>query len=207
LGVETRPSEQTVYAGFELQPLDEIALAGGRPAQLRLATCTPPKDCVYVGRLPQDLIPDNAAFDRLWDLHPAEYPQILIHGRLVRTPRWQQSYGHDYRYSGQENAALPIPDQLIPYREFARSAIDSRLNGLLLNWYDGQLGHYIGHHRDITTGLIPGSPIVTISLGEDRVFRLKPWKARGSCFHPNRRSRSSCSKVRSPRWFRCSSNI
>lgn len=152
--------ERTEYAGFSDRPLDDTHV-------------------IHLGRLPEDLVPGPAAFERLWDLHPAEYPRILMHGRLVPIPRWQQSYGYDYRYPGQENAALPIPDELIPYRDWTQFAVDSRLNGLLLNWYDTALRHYIGHHRDITTGLVPGTPIVTISLGDSRTFRLRPWKARG----------------------------
>ncbi|MDZ4851107.1 MAG: alpha-ketoglutarate-dependent dioxygenase AlkB, partial [Pirellulaceae bacterium] len=58
-------------------------------------------------------------------------------------------------------------------------AIDPRLNGLLLNWYDGQLGHYIGKHRDSTSSLCPEAPIVTISFGEERTFRLRPFKETG----------------------------
>jgi len=27
--------------------------------------------------------------------------------------------------------------------------------------------------------MVPGAPIVTISLGDRRVFRLRPWKGRG----------------------------
>lgn len=156
----TQFTERTEYTGFNLQQLDQT-------------------HCVYVGHLPNHLVPDQAQFEKLWNLHPAEYPEILMHGKLVKTPRWQQSYGHDYRYPGQSNAALPIPDLLIPYRDWAKAAIDPRLNGLLLNWYDGKLGHYIGKHRDIITGLIAGSPIVTISLGEERVFRLRPWRGQG----------------------------
>ena len=54
--------------------------------------------------------------------------------------------------------------------------VDDRLNGLLLNWYDGRLGHYIGKHRDSRVNMIHGAPIVTISLGEERSFRLAPWR-------------------------------
>ncbi|MDZ4851120.1 MAG: alpha-ketoglutarate-dependent dioxygenase AlkB, partial [Pirellulaceae bacterium] len=58
-------------------------------------------------------------------------------------------------------------------------AIDPRLNGLLLNWYDGQLGHYNDKHRDSTSNLCPEAPIVTISFGEERTFRLRPFKETG----------------------------
>lgn len=58
--------------------------------------------------------------------------------------------------------------------------VDERLNGMLLNWYDGSLGHYIGKHRDSTKKLVHGVPIVTISFGEQRTFRLRPWKKKGT---------------------------
>jgi alkylated DNA repair dioxygenase AlkB len=44
----------------------------------------------------------------------------------------------------------------------------------VVNWYDGALGHYIGPHSDDTRDLVPGVPIVIVSLGESRVFRLRP---------------------------------
>lgn len=63
--------------------------------------------------------------------------------------------------------------------DWCRENIDSQLNGLLLNWYDGTLGHYISRHRDSRRNLIAGAPIVTISFGERRVFRLRPYGGKG----------------------------
>ena len=48
---------------------------------------------------------------------------------------------------------------------------DARLNGLLLNWYEGP-GHYIGPHHDSIKHMVRGAPIVTVSFGETRTFRL-----------------------------------
>jgi alkylated DNA repair dioxygenase AlkB len=126
----------------------------------------------YVGQIPGELRPDAGAFERLWDLHPSEYYVIQMHGRPVKTPRWQQAYGADYHYTGRINLALPVPPILEPLRAWARTAVDTRLNGLLLNWYDGELGHSIGPHHDSIKFMVHGAPIVTISLGEERVFRL-----------------------------------
>lgn len=50
---------------------------------------------------------------------------------------------------------------------------------MLLNWYDGQAGHYIGAHRDSTRGLLTDSPIVMISLGGARVMRFRPVNGSG----------------------------
>ena len=65
---------------------------------------------------------------------------------------------------------------LAPLLGWSRAHIDARFNGLLLNWYDGMLGHRIGPHRDDEKELVKGAPIVTISFGETRTFRLRRWK-------------------------------
>lgn len=123
--------------------------------------------------LPERLRAEGETFERLWGLHPPQRPRLTLSGRSVTLPRWQQAYGRDYRFSGSVSRALPVPDALQPYLAWARTAIDSRLNGLLLNWYaDGE--DYIGPHSDDTRDLQSDSPIVTIALGAERVFRLHP---------------------------------
>lgn len=134
---------------------------------------------LWYGTLPTELIPESDLFSRLWNLHPKGFHTLKILGKIVKTPRWQQAYNKSYQYTGSSNDALPVPSEFFPYWDWAVANIDSRLNGLLLNWYDGALGHYIGKHRDSTHNMIEGAPIVTISFGEERVFRLRPWKAKG----------------------------
>lgn len=51
------------------------------------------------GRLPQNLEWDEAKFGWAWALHPAERPSILMHGRSVTIPGWQQAFGADYHFS------------------------------------------------------------------------------------------------------------
>lgn len=134
---------------------------------------------IWTGELSEARRVDEAGFEALWALHPETYHIIHIHGRQVETPRWQQAYGHDYRYTGNTNQALPLDALMEPMLAWCQAVIDARLNGLLFNWYDGQRRHYIGAHRDSTIGLIPGTPVVTISLGEARPWRLRPWKGSG----------------------------
>lgn len=133
----------------------------------------------FRGRLPEELIPDDKHFDTLWALHPDEFHIIHMPGGPVPTPRWQQAYGADYHYTGRTNRALPVPASLQPLVDWCKANADERLNGVLLNWYDGKLDHYIGRHRDSTVDMVPGSAIVTISFGEGRIFRLRPWRAAG----------------------------
>jgi alkylated DNA repair dioxygenase AlkB len=131
----------------------------------------------FATRLPEELGPaGEAGFAGLWALHPEPFHTITqpFTGRTIPLPRWQQAYGRDYRYTGSVNRALPIPALLDPYLDWARLRLDARLNGLLLNWYDAALRHYIGPHRDSIAGLVEGAPIVTISLGATRLFRLRP---------------------------------
>ncbi len=127
---------------------------------------------LYVGRVPPTLSWDEATFKAVWALHPAARPVIKMLGRHVAVPRWYQAYGADYYFSRQTSEALPVPDLLAPLLAWASAAIDPRMNGLLLNWYDGRFGHYIGPHNDNEKQLAEGAPIVTVSFGETRVFRL-----------------------------------
>lgn len=116
----------------------------------------------------------------LWDLHPATFHSIRqpFTGKIIPLPRWQQAYGRDYAFTGSVNVALPIPAILEPFLAFAQSEADPRLNGLLLNWYDAEQRHYIGAHRDSIAGLVEGTPIVTITVGATRTFRLRPRKGK-----------------------------
>jgi alkylated DNA repair dioxygenase AlkB len=136
--------------------------------------------CAFLlGTLPAQLRWQPEQFEALWALHPEEYHEIRMPGGPVKTPRWQQAYGADYHYTGRTNKALPVPQSLEPLFSWTKEAIDPRLNGILLNWYDGRHAHYIGKHRDSTKEMVEGAPIVTVSLGEERVFRLRPWKGEG----------------------------
>ncbi len=139
---------------------------------------------VLVGALPPTLVPDAEAFERLWSIHPDDFHEIKMHGRRVKTPRWQQAYGADYRYTGNTNRAMPLVAPMHDWLRWAQRRFDPQLNGLLLNWYDGVAGHYIGRHRDSEIGRIEGSPIVTLSFGQTRSFRLRPWRRSGFCDIP-----------------------
>jgi alkylated DNA repair dioxygenase AlkB len=128
---------------------------------------------LFAGALPAPLVPDATAFEALWALHPDTFHEIVMHGRKVRTPRWQQAYGADYRYTGRVNRARSATPAMEQWLAWAREEIEPTLNGLLFNWYDGRSGHYIGKHRDSDANRIEGTPIVTLSFGEARVFRVR----------------------------------
>lgn len=134
---------------------------------------------IYASYPVNELNLNHEQFMEIWDAHPEQYHTLKIHGKEVLTPRWQQAYGKNYRYTGAKNNALPIPDFLQVFLDWSKENIDERLNGLLLNWYDGKKDHYIGAHRDDTRDLHKDSPVVTISLGQERIFRMRPYKKKG----------------------------
>lgn len=138
---------------------------------------------LWVGHLPASLAFSPVQFEALWQIHPPRFSEIVMHGRSVRTPRWQESYGVDYAFAGRVSHALPIPSLLAPLLDWTRQMIDSSLNGLLVNWYDSALGHYIGPHRDSKARRITGSPIVMVSFGQSRTFRLRPWRSASRQLH------------------------
>jgi len=118
-------------------------------------------------------------FERLWNEHPAAYHEVMIHGKKVKTPRWQQAYGKNYEYTGSKNNALPLDRIDKKYLAWSQTHVDPRVNGLLLNWSDGSENHYIGKHRDSTKGLIKASPIITLSHGETRILRMRLVRGEG----------------------------
>jgi alkylated DNA repair dioxygenase AlkB len=130
-------------------------------------TCT-----IQLRSLPADLDIRGDAFTYLWNLHPLEYA-CLPRGGGVPMPRWQQAYEHDYPYSGQIAVARPLPPVLEPLFAWVKANIDNRLNAVLTNWYDLSLGHSIGKHHDNTREMLLGSPIVTVSFGVSRPYRLR----------------------------------
>jgi len=132
-----------------------------------------PDGCRFsTGRLPDRLLLSPERFEELWRLQPAGYAVVKIRGKAHQIRRKQQAYDRAYRFSGQTAAAMPLPTPLLPLLHWARANIDLLLDGVLVNWYDSELGHEIGGHSDEDEKLVPGSSIVTVSFGETRVFKL-----------------------------------
>ena len=115
-------------------------------------------------------------FDEIWDIcpPPEDRGKIMMMGKLLDVPRFQKSYGISYKFSKVNHIAEPIPDFLSDLHEWVNTKLGyGSFNQLLINWYvNGH--HYIGKHSDDETQLIPGSPIVSISLGAERKFRMRP---------------------------------
>jgi alkylated DNA repair dioxygenase AlkB len=128
-------------------------------------------------------------FDKLWRLRPTDDQIFTILGKTVVVPRKQQSYIHDYVFSGDNHASLPLPDELVEIKKWVDEALGqefvgfdgtdkppstpwSGFNQVMMVWYKD--GHdYIGPHSDDESQLVPGSPIASLSFGATRKFRIR----------------------------------
>ena len=140
---------------------------------------------IAVGRLPDrlDMSDRVLGLEAMLAAVPAERGRIMMMGRLIPTPRFQQAFLEDYKFTGVNHLAAqalpPVATQLLQWaneqlpQHWFPDCGDSKLfNSSLVNWYmDGS--HYVGPHADDERALHPGSPIFSLSLGQTRTFRIR----------------------------------
>lgn len=116
---------------------------------------------------------DQDRFEELWNLRPEVRPKIKIFDKMIEVPRYYQSYGKDYNFSGVKNTSIEVPPTLQKYLDYVNSKEpDYDFNGILVNWYpDGK--SYIGFHSDDESQLVKESPIYCFSFGQKRKFVLQ----------------------------------
>jgi alkylated DNA repair dioxygenase AlkB len=114
-------------------------------------------------------------YKKLWELCPKTYDTVIIFNNEVPMPRYSQSFGNPYYYSGKVHEVKPVPEVLKPFKEFVNELGLGEFNQVLVNWYENG-HHYIGKHRDNESQFEDKSPIVSISLGAERTFRIRSYK-------------------------------
>lgn len=170
--------------------------------------------------LQQGVLPESVAIPTMeeWiQLMPAVKEKVRMYGKLTDMPRFSQNYGHSYTYSGVLHEAKPMPPCLEPLLEWVNNlplqhaasvaggrqeeekkeapATRGGFKGLLVNWYlDGK--SYISEHADNEDELVPGSPVVSLSHGQERVFRIRPPKPKKNKKEPTASSSGTASKKR-----------
>ena len=124
----------------------------------------------------------DADFEETWATHPSHKPTGLMYGKSVTFHRYQQSYGYDYKFTGQVAAALPLTAVPAPATVVldALRSVESAAepqNSALFNFYDGG-SDYMGAHSDDERQLHRGAPILSLSWchprPHQRRFRLLP---------------------------------
>ena len=109
-------------------------------------------------------------FDFLKQLQPVTQDTIKLFGKTHKVPRFQQTYGFDYKFSSITAVALPIPEEFSQLVNFFNEKYKCNFNGMLINWYCYYIGMHSDDEKQIKTLNPKNSPIVTISFGESRKF-------------------------------------
>ncbi len=135
----------------------------------------------WVDGFMMDPIPTMEDFRALWTLKPRVRGKVKIITE-VPLPRYHQTYGENYWFTGMSHESKPIPPLVQRYLDCINttSYSDQTFNGVLLNWYsDGT--QYIGPHSDSETNvnLGPNGEMVVVSMTfqegpNRRIFRMKP---------------------------------
>lgn len=130
--------------------------------------------------LPNELHLSDGDFKSLWMEHPVEREEIFIYGKTIQSPRWTQSYGQDYFYSGRNHLGKPFLPLMERYLGWLNQThyvkgFQNQFNMCLVNWYrDGD--DYIAPHSDdegvLEKNAAGETTVVTLSFGAHRTFRL-----------------------------------
>lgn len=130
------------------------------------------------------LVGGEAEFREVWEQHPNEVGHFQMMGKEIPVPRYSATYGMSYNYNGAKKMGMPGDDDEPPpletiasvgrvVREVGRLLHTDCFAMAVVNWMDGGKGHYIGPHRDREKDIYPNTPIVSVSWGQTRRFRLR----------------------------------
>jgi len=114
---------------------------------------------------------------------PDEYEEFSFMGKRVKHPRKHRAYLRSYFFSGKRHTAVSQQDtplsllrvmQLIEAvcRVSHHEMRTATFNSALVNWYAN--GHeYIAKHADDERDLVASPTVATLSLGQERVLRIR----------------------------------
>ncbi|XP_044271765.1 DNA oxidative demethylase ALKBH2-like isoform X2 [Tribolium madens] len=101
--------------------------------------------------------------------------KVKVFGKWHQIPRQQAAYGDQgtiYKFSGTSVPCKPWTETLISVRDLLKRVTGFNYNFVLINRYrDGN--DHIGEHKDNESELDKGTPIASLSLGQQRLFVLK----------------------------------
>jgi alkylated DNA repair dioxygenase AlkB len=107
---------------------------------------------------------------------------IFIYGKWCKVPRLMCWYGDSdacYRYSGVDHQPLPWTDDLWIIKEKVENYCQSSFNSVLANLYRNGRDS-MGCHADDEKELGQNPVIASLSLGDERLFKLHHKKRKGT---------------------------
>jgi alkylated DNA repair dioxygenase AlkB len=127
----------------------------------------------FINEIPKNIQISKTEFEALWNSHPEEYGSGIIFGKEIAFPRWTQSFGKTYKFTGTDHKSVPIDNEFLKkLLKWVNEDSGCEYNQILINWYkDGN--HYIGAHSDSTAQLVPNSSIYSFSFGAKRDFIIE----------------------------------
>lgn len=128
------------------------------------------KSWIIKYKLPEELRCTKEIFKELLEMKPKERGKVKIFGKEIDVPRWQQTYGRDYYFSGITHKGIELKNEYIKrLLKYVREESKEDYKEVLINWYmDGK--EYIGPHKDNEKEIVKNSTIYSISLGATRDF-------------------------------------
>jgi len=105
---------------------------------------------------------------------------IKIYGKPVKVPRLVCWYGDDnvkYRYSGVDHVSLSWTRELLDIKQRIEQYTNQQFNSVLGNYYRNE-NDSMGWHSDNERELGSNPCIASISLGQERLFRIRHKKSR-----------------------------
>jgi alkylated DNA repair dioxygenase AlkB len=122
------------------------------------------------------LVKDSAAilFQQVLTL-PLTQSHINIQGRIIPFPRltgFCNDKDWSYRYSGQTTSLIPWPPFLLEIRAQIENLLKQNYSTVLINYYRNQ-NDSVSFHKDADPWLKPNTPIVSLSLGASRKFKMR----------------------------------
>ena len=130
---------------------------------------------VYLFEAPDLGRASDALFEELAASLAWRQEPIVLFGKKMLQPRLLAWYGDPeavYRYSGVRHEPLPWAPPLAGLRRRVEAITGARFNSVLANFYRDHRDS-MGLHADDEPELGPRPVIASLSLGEERVFRLK----------------------------------
>jgi alkylated DNA repair dioxygenase AlkB len=114
-------------------------------------------------------------FEWLINNLPWSQQKGVMYGKTYDEPRrkciFSTNAGKDYSYGSITATMLPFPEPLEKIRLHLSKTFGIEFDCCIVNLYENGK-HYIAAHRDKESSIIPGMPIVSITLGTVRYFDL-----------------------------------
>ena len=96
---------------------------------------------------------------------------VIVWDKRMRA-RKAASFGLPYNYSGMVWPAAPFPAELMPVLDRVTARLGYQPNNCLAHYYsDGRSN--MGYHAGATDGLVDGTGIAVVSLGDERAISFR----------------------------------